>query len=456
MKHIFILFLLMIAAAPAWSAEADSFRFYKPIERAETEKESMVAAVLDGDVFAASRDGLPDLRVLDAEGKQTPMLVEKVVETISSSQRSEVRSRVVSLKHDNDRLRIVIELLNDESGAEGLTVFTPLKNYERRVRVFGSDDDFHWLPLEEHGLIFDYSRFMDVENREVRLTKNNNRRYAVEIVDIDDVRESLFREMTRKYRGSEEVEREEKSVFERRPFRIERIAFWKIRHTTRDKRDKKTDYYAAVSKLKDDIIERITIIDVSSRRQPITELTLETSSRNFQRPVRVQVPVVRGGHSEWRDIARGEVSLIKFASFERQSLTISFPEQRSEAYRIVVENGDNRSLDVTGVKARGNVYQAVFLAEPKVSYRLAYGSATAERGEYDAAAVLAPLRAAGHQPVEARLGPEVEIAVFDSAKTALKDIFGNPLVYGSAIAFLVILLAWALYAATRRIDRLPR
>jgi len=315
MKHIFMLFLLTIAAAPAWSSEADSFRFYKPIERAESEKESMVAVVLDGDVFFASRDGLPDLRVLDVEGKQTPMLVEKVAETISSPQRSEVRSRVVSLKHDNDRLRIVIELLNDESGAEGLTVFTPLKNYERRVRVFGSDDDFHWLPLEEHGLIFDYSRFMDVENREVRLTKNNNRRYAVEIVDIDDVRESLFREMTRKYRGSEEVEREEKSVFELRPFRIERIAFWKTRHNTRDKRDKKTDYYAALSQLKDDIIERITIIDVSSRRQPITELTLETSSRNFQRPVRVQVPVVQGGRSGWRDLASDEVSLIKIASF---------------------------------------------------------------------------------------------------------------------------------------------
>lgn len=455
MKHIITLFLLMVWTIPAWAAEPEAFRFHKQIERAEPEKESIVGVTLDSDAFAATRDGLPDVRVLDADGKQTPIIIEKVVETTSFSERVKLPSRVVKLDKKDDRLRIVLELLDDESGAEGLTVVTPLKNYERRVRVFGSGEDFHWFSLEENGLIFDYSEFMDVENRDVRLGDNEYRRYAVEIVDIEDVRSSLFREMTRKYRGTEEVERVEKTVFQRRPFRIDRIKMWKTREKTLEKRDKKAGYHVAVSQVKEVLAERVTNIDLSARREPITELTLETPSTNFNRTVRVQVPMKRGINTEWRDIARGTFSRIKFDAYERQSLTISFPEQRSEEFRIVIDNGDNRPLDITGVKARGNVYRTVFIAEPNVSYRLAYGSETAETGDYDAAAVLAPLRAEGHQPVKAELGMEMENEVPDSAGNAFNELIANPLVWGAAIVVLVVLLGWALYSAVHRIDRLP-
>ena len=448
--------LLLVWALPSAAAEPETFRFHKEIEHGETGEESMIAVTFDDDVFAATRDGLPDLRVLDGQGRQTPLLIEKVVENIDYSVRKPLRSRVVSLREQGDDLKIILELEDGEQGADGLSIFTPLKDYERRVRIFGSKDGFGWMALEENGLVFDYSRFMDIDNRDVRLPKNEYQFYAVEIVGVDDVEESLFREMTRKYQGNKEVERVEKTVLERRPFRMDRIEMWKNRSKTLERRDRKADYTIAVAQVKEDLIENTTNIFVDSRRQPITELTLKTSSRNFHRPVQVQVPVTRGGRTEWRDISQGKVSMIEFGAYREKSLAISFPEQRAEEYRIVIRNEDNPPLKIIGVTARGNVYRAIFLAAADETYRLVYGSDDAERPNYDAAAVLAPLRAEGHRPSEAALGPEVADTAAEPPSITFRAILNNPLLLGAAVVVLVLLLGWALFVATRRIDRLPK
>lgn len=448
--------LLLVWALPSAAAEPETFRFHKEIERGETGRESMIAVTFDADVFAATRDGLPDLRVLDGQGRQTPLLIEKVVENIDYTVRMPLRSRVVSLRVQGDGLKVVLELEDGEQGADGLSIFTPLKDYERRVRVFGSKDGFGWMALEENGLVFDYSRFMDIDNRDVLLPTNQCRRYAVSVIGVDDVEESLIREMTRKFQGKEEVERVEKIVLERRPFRMDRIEMWRNQSKTLERHDKKSDYTVSVAKVEEDLTENTTSIYVDTRRQPITELMLETLSRNFNRPIQVQVPVTRGGRTEWRDIAQGKVSMIEFGAFSDKSLAISFPEQRVEEYRIVIRNEDNPPLKITDVMARGNVYRAIFIAEADKTYRLVYGSDDAKRPNYDAAAVLAPLRAEGHRPSEAVFGPEVANAAAESSPISFRAVLNNPLLLGAAIVVLVLLLGWALFVATRRIDRLPK
>ena len=67
-----------------------------------------------------------------------------------------------------------------------------LTNYERRVRVFGSEDGMDWTPLVADGLVFDYSRYMDISNREIRLPKNNCRQFKISIAGIADARSRRF------------------------------------------------------------------------------------------------------------------------------------------------------------------------------------------------------------------------------------------------------------------------
>ena len=83
-----------------------------------------------------------------------------------------------------------------------------------------------------------------------------------------------------------------------------------------------------------------------------------------------------------------------------------------------------------------------------------YGSADANAASYDTAAIAELLRS-GIQPVRAELGPPTSAKVGPPAAFQWSKLFDNPVVYGGLIAILVILLAWGLYHAVKRVDKLP-
>ncbi len=309
-------------------------------------------------------------------------------------------------------------------------------------------------------LIFDYSRYLDIDNHEIRLPKNAFRQLKIVISGIADAKESPLVELTRKYRGGSESERIEKTRLERRPFRMDRIELWRERSEAISQQEQTAGYAARVSRVEeatDDNGGKSTIVYVGTRREPIAELTVETSSRNFSRQARVQTAVRRGRRTEWVDVAAGRVSSVDFGGYRSESLSLHLPEQRENEYRIVIRNDDNPPLVITGVGAKGGVYRAVFLAAAKEHYRLAYGSDDARQPSYDAAAVIEPLRIEGRRPIEARLGGEVrQSGVAASAPSAIGNLLNDPVVLGALIVVLVALLGWALFRATQRINRLPK
>jgi hypothetical protein len=448
--------LLLGVALPSAAAEPEAFRCHKEIDRSAVKAESILAIALDSDVYSAARPAFPDLRIFDSQGKETPYLIEKATEPRTHTVRTTCGSKAISLHEQEDGLDVIVRLDKRAPNTDGLSIVTPLTNYERRVSVFGSDDGEDWTPLVAGGLVFDYSRYMDIGNREIRLPKNGYRQFKVSIAGIADANESPFLDLTRKYRGGSEAERTERTMLERRPFRIDRIELW---HETREKlseSQRKADYPVAQWRVEQDAAEKTTIIHVAVRREPLTEFILETSSRNFSRAIEVQKPVTRGVRVEWLDIARGRASLVDFGGYRRENLGISFPEQRETDYRIVVHNEDNPPLAITGVTARGDVYRAVFLAAENENYRLGYGSDEADPPKYDAAAVLGPLRE-GRAASEVRLGAEVpNPAAGEPPALTLRTLVNNPVFLGTVVVVLAAALAWALFRAARRINELPR
>ena len=451
--------LLLASASQCLAAQPDEFRFHKDIERRDGKAESIVGVALDADVCAAAHGGFPDLRVFDAEGKETPFLLETVTETVTHKARMDCPSHVASLIDLNKlpyAIQITIDLEKDSPSADGLAIFTPLLNYERRVRIFGSKDGKEQL-LVDNGLLFDYSRYMDVSNREIRLPKNDTRQLKVVIWSIEDSKESPFLELTRKFHDGNESERIERTVLERRPFRIDRIELWSEKDETLTQREKKVDYPVKMSRVEENPAEKATIVYVDARREPLTELTLETSSRNFNRAVSVQTPATRGVRTRWTDIGHGQISVLDFGHFHREAMGISFSEQRQGEYRIVIQNEDSPALKITGVKAKGNQYRAVFLAQANQTYRLYYGADEAETPKYDATAVLGSLRIQGDRPSEGTLGMEVaNAAAGESPPLNARRILNNPLIMGAVITALVAVLGWALFRATRRINEIPK
>ena len=456
MTRTLVCCLLLGLASPGTAAEPSVFRFSKEIDRGSVQEESILAVGLDSDVYAATRHGFPDVRIFDARDKEVPFVMEKVTEPRTRVVRTVCGSEAVSLREQDDSLDVIVRLDARAPAADGLNIITPLTDYERRVSVFGSNDGTEWTPLVSGGLVFDYSRYMDIGNHEIRLPKNDYRQFRVSIAGIADARESPFLDLTRTYRDGGETERVEKTVRQRRPFRIDRIELWHESSERVFQYDRKVDYDVADFRVEQDAAHKQTVIRIATRREPLTEFTLETSSRNFSRAAEVQTPVTHGVRTEWVVIGRGTVSLVDFGGYRKQTLGLSFPERRETDYRVVIHNEDNPPLAITGIQPRGNVYRAVFLADKSNTYRLGYGSEEVGRPEYDAAVVLAPLRQ-GRTPSEGRLGPEIgNPAVGQSTAFALRDLLNNGPFLGALVVLLVVVLGWALFRAARRINEIPK
>ena len=136
-------------------------------------------------------------------------------------------------------------------------------------------------------------------------------------------------------------------------------------------------------------------------------------------------------------------------------MTISFPEQRQENYRITIVNQDNPPLAVTGIKSEGNSYRATFLASKGGKYRVYYGSETAEAPSYDTATVLTSMRE-GYRPVDVPLAEQTPNPAFDTAADfAFGKVLENTLVLGVVIAVMVIVLGWILLRAGRKDGEIP-
>jgi hypothetical protein len=456
----------MIAAAvclvagtllPCAAQQPLSLRFYKDVNTNGLKQEEIIAPILDSDVYAATVDGFPDLRVFDKKGSEVPYLLEKLTETRALSVRRTAPAKQVSLRElPEGGLEIQVARAEQTPPADGISLVTPLTNYQQRAQVSGSNDGQDWQALVSDALIFDHSRYMDVSNRQIGLPENRYRFFRIVIRDVTSDQESQLLELTRRLRGGQEAERVEKTTIQRRPFRIDRIEF--SYHVSQEDRkgDKKTAYPVASFKVEQNAGQRQTLIQVHTRREPLTGFHLETASRNFSRRVAIQVPVVKGVRTEWHDVATATISRIDFRDLHREELMIPFPETRQELYRIVIDNGDNPTLEITGIRGEGNTYRLLLLAMPDVDYRLFYGSEMAKARRYDTAAMRESL-GGGYQPITARLSEQLaNPGVSEPAGKAVRGLFNNPLVLGGLIVVLVVVLAWGLYRAGRRIEQLPK
>ena len=449
----FVLILCVLIPRTSSAAEAQ-FRFRKDIDRKAAPGEELLAAVLDRDVYAATRDGYADLRVHDGGGAEVPYLLEQATQRQTERVREGCPSEVVSLRDLNGKsLEIIVKLRDKAPSADGLTVVTPLTNYEHRLRVFGSRDDHDWSPLVSDGLIFDYTRYMDVRNGDVSLPANDFRRFKLEIEQVLDQRESPFLEVAARPRDGRKEQRIEVTQIERRPFRIDRINLWRTVEKESALKARQTGYAIEAFQIEQDAQEKVTRINVDSRREPLTGFTLETPSRNFSRIVKVLVPFTEGVRTDWQEVGHGTVHRFQLRGFHKEELMVRFAERRSESYQIVIENADNPPLEITSVQAEGNLYRLVFLAADGRRYRLDYGSDTAGSPRYDTAAVLASL-GPGYQPIEVSLGSQVTDPGFREG-TGLGKLLNSSIVLFLALALMIVVLGWVLLRAGKQIKKLP-
>lgn len=439
-------------AATPLSAAEPVFQFSREVQNLPLTQDELLTVTLDTDVFAATQDGLSDLRLLDQAGKAVPYFLRKVQTPRARTVRTTWNVQKPAARPlENGGLEITVKLEKDDPHPTGLSLISPLRDFRQRVRVETSADGKTWEPAGSEGVIFDYSRYMDVRNDSVSFPETGLRHFRIVIDDVTVEQENELLALTRRLRGKEETERTEQVVIERRPFRIDRIEFFREERATGDAQGA---YPVSGHRVEQKPDKQQTIVFVDTRRQPLTSLELDSPDRNFSRHASVEIEQVHGVTKSWQKIGEGTFSRVDFKSLKREELAITFAESRQSQYRLVIDNRDSPPLEVKGVKAAGNVYELAYLAAPDRRYQLVYGATDAEPASYDTAAIQ-ELLGSGFKPTKAALGAESPLQAAAVPAFQWSRLVNNPLFLFSIVAILIGLLGWGLYHAVRRMDKLP-
>lgn len=448
MRCVAGLVLTLLSLLPCAAAETPIFRWQRDVELPEITETDAVAVPLDEPFYVATRDGWPDVRLYDSKGNIVSFLIRPATETRSRTDRHSWAAEQTSARVEPDGgLVVELSLREKEPQPTGIRIVTPLRDFEHQVRVESSADGTTWVSAGPPGVIFDYSRFVDARNDTVPFTAGDHRRFRFLIADVTAEQELELLGLYRRLRGGAEEERTERTTIARRPFRVDRVEFYRDEVRSQATETRLNPYEPAGFTQTEDEKEHRTLVTIQVGRQPVTGIRVRTEDKNFSRSVTIETEIEDASGLR-KSEALGTLTRFAVGSLQREELTLKVPEARATRYRLLIENGDNPPLAISGVELSGPRYELILLAAPGEKYRLDYGSPDAEPGRFDTAALEAVLRE-GPPKVAGTLADARENL---SAPPARWRPWNDPNVLVSGIVLLTLLLGWGLWRAGRRMD----
>lgn len=452
---VFYTFLVLIAV-PTTRVRADgspTFRWMREIHLPEISNTSLVSVPLDSHFFEFTRENWPDVRLRNMDGDA----IGWTIQTVKTGKSRMIRrfwpvEKLTAQVTEAAGLQVYFECAVKDPLPSGVRILTPLRDFEHQVQIESSVDGQSWVAASSPGVIFDYSRHVDARSDLVPVNAGDHRRFRVTITDLTAEQDSLLLEFQRRLHGSEEIDRTERSLIARRPFRIDQLHFYRDEFQS-EQRDVQSMAYPAIQfSTSEKTKEHQTILEFGSQREPITGIKVMTREENFSRAATVEVEGGKANEkTEWRAVSSGTLTRFKVGMIHREELTISLPEHRSTKYRIVIENRDSTPLVMTGVELTGPSYELTFLASTGQKAILEYGSFEANAGHYDTAALQAVL-AQGQQAIPASLRSPQENSYVPKGISWMP--WNDPRLLVGTVIVLTLLLAWGLFGASRRLNKI--
>ncbi|MEI8242140.1 MAG: hypothetical protein WCI17_02615 [bacterium] len=434
------------------AVNVDLFRFSRAVEGAAPARTEAVAAPLDEALHRFAAAGYVDVRVLDERGTESPCAVEKLLVNETCTVRRPVAARVTALRElPGNRIEAEFVLEGTAERADGFTVDTPLRDFVRAVTVCRRVTGAPWQMLVQDAEICDYSRYLDVRRTEVTLPAGPGQQFKVEIGNATEARIQPLVKLVSQKGGPDAGAEIRTQELLTTPFRMDRISFWRHETVVEKQRAARREWALPAPTVVEHAREKRTEITVETGRLPLNRLVLTSRSKNFSRRVRVQIPVVENGVSQWRDLAEARVQEVDLPGFTRSERELNFPEQRVEKLRVTVVNGDNPPLADVSLRGFGPVYQVVWLADPGRTYRLLYGGENLQAPVYDLDAVLTPIRQ-GLQPAACTLGAPRENAAYKPARAGCYAWLNKPAFLTGTIILAALALLAVLARSLKRVD----
>ncbi len=450
------LFLALLIAIPVIGDEHQlRLQWSREIDTSSLKEEELVAVPFDSDVYQKTQDSLEDVAIQDSTGELVPFLIRKQKKESSHKVTKTWSAKNISLKPVKEvGLEIRFELNKDDPQLDGITILTPLKNFEQSVQVFAIDDSGTETNIVNDAVIFDYSRYMDVRNIRIPIARSAARRFLVTIDQPTNQQQSQLLELTKTLRGDEELSRTIRTTIEDRAFRIDGIQLWRDETETTHHVIDDLPYQLVETKISEDKETQESIIDIFTNGEPLTEISIETPSRNFQRSVTLfQVETLNGGTEELQQLASHSLKRFEFRHLHEEQLSLKFQPTRHRHMRLIIKNQDSPPLEFQKINAYGNVDEVVFIADANLKYSLLYGDETHQQEKLDTAAIQAAL-SKNIPTVTVSIGSPVErdVSAIPLAPVDFRSLLNNPFLIGTIVLVMLSLLIRLLYTAAQKIE----
>lgn len=451
------------AESAALPVDAGQFQYVRKINLPSNATASIVSFKLDEDIFTRTDDNYANMRIFDAKNAEVPFMVRVAKRTVPVVSECAVRMSTISFeKQADNKIEIVLESVSNEVSPSVVAVMTRQKNYEKQVTVSGSRDCIVWDVLALNTPIFDYSKYIDLNNNRIEVKPGTYKYYKVEILNFSESHRSPLTSILQEKEGGEITRETEQSILVNEEFKVDEIRFLEKRETLTETEKVTQSHPVHNLSVTNDAERHETTVTVDLRRSPVTSLTLFAQEANYSRSVEVygtdavdEKHVRRFGADDTDQhlVASSVISKVEIGGYKHDRTTIRFNQpQRYQRYKIVIRNLDSPPLNVYGVSAEGEVHEAFFFCDPKYQYRLLYGAKEMEPPRYDIADVLDKTVVSGIGVCTLGAEQKNPVATAAASGVAQQIVTSRRLLVG-AILLMVCTLVWLIGVAVSGVNK---
>lgn len=375
------------ATVPTWRA----WHFDLPL-KPSARRETYVRVLLPPSVDPGSGGTYPDLRVVDDRELEVPYALDAERPPADGDERSVQVSDVGFVTHAFTEA--TLDLGTSGAVHDAIKLKTSEATFFVPVEIASSDDRRTWRTLRRDAMIYRVSQDGS-EDTMVRYPSSRARWLRVRVLEprhpFDLQGASII--------GADRVPPE---------------------HVVRLRVD-------ALPQPSEDPNEETWLFDGRGRRISVLAVAFDAKQATFERNVRIQASD-DGEH--WYEAGSGKIA--RFATGE-PAVRIPFGETYARAFRVVVDNRDDRPVSGLAPRLYGRQRFLIFRADPKRRYRLLWGNPTAAAPEYDLRAKL------DHEDWYATPLDVVE-AIRPARLHSVTDALSGPLIFSGALLACCVVL----------------
>lgn len=353
----------------ALASLAISAETHWPITVPELTRDELIAVALPSPLFANGHVDATTLRVRDNQGVEIPARYESLQTVRHASRKiSTTPFAIIAAEMPDSALRLTLRRPHSKAGPiekiEGLTIQTPLRDFEQEVKVEISDDGVTWVTVVEQAALFDFSRHADVRRSEIAFPSgitNLNLRLTFE--QAVDAREQLTALITATQLETGGTTESRAVQVDTRPFHVESVRGWTSSQVEASRQPVLIDYPIDWKPLTNGVPRGKMRYVIHASGQPLTHLDLAVSADYVSWPY----TLTSDSTTTMPPLARGIIKQFRFRGITDAATTIAFSETRTQRYLLTF---DHPLAEVTDITAKGPRYRVIFPAQPNLSYTL--------------------------------------------------------------------------------------